>query len=362
MNLPPPTLDRPSEPASPSAVEAKILTTAPFTLPRDLAARTELLPPTASAWWERVLRTMGFTETARRCHDLRRAWQLFQESRRFDVVVSSGDLVGGSFAALLRFRGRKRPVHVMYDCLWYGAGRIGRAWMRFCLCQVDRCIVWASVERERYAKAYGVPREKFFFVPHHHTLHARYKYELGDDRYIFTGGNADRDFGLLFEALRGFDVACVLATNQPKLLTGLEVPANVKVVSVSPAEFRQLMAKARLVVMPMRATLLHAGAQQTILNAMKMAKPVILTDPEGGADYIRNYRTGLLVPYGDARALRSAMQYVLTHPQEACALGESARSEANQLTAERCYVIMWRHALEILGDRHGADREPQPTP
>jgi len=332
---------------NPAAINVKFLTTDPVALAPDLAARTEVLPPTAQAWWEKALKAVGMRELARRGRDIRRGWQLFRASRRFDLVVSTGDLSGGAFAALLRLRGRKRPVHVMYDCLWYGGGWLRRAWTRFCLRQVDRCIVWASVECERYAKAYGVPKEKFLFIPHHDTLHARYPYELGDDGYVFTGGNADRDFAPFFIAVRGLNVPCVLATNRPPLLAGLDVPPNVKVVSVSPAEFRQLMAKARVVVMPMRATLLHAGAQQSILNAMKMGKPVILTDPEGGADYIESGKTGLLVPYGNVSALRSAIEYLYTHPAESRAMGQRARAEASLMTTERSNTAIWNHALEL---------------
>lgn len=40
--------------------------------------------------------------------------------------------------------------------------------------------------------------------------------------------------------------------------------------------------------MPMRATLLHAGARESVLNAMLMGKPVVLPDTEGGADYIES--------------------------------------------------------------------------
>ena len=236
----------------------------------------------------------------------------------------------------------------MHDCLWYGGGSLKRAWMRFCLGAVDRCIVWASVERQRYAQAYGVSPEKFLYVPHHHTL-KRYTFEVGDEGYVFTGGNADRDYGLFFSAVADLSVPCVLATNRPQLLAGLVVPPNVSVVSVSPAEFRLLMAQARLVVMPMRATLLHAGAQQTILNAMVMGKPVILTDPEGGADYIEHGKTGVLVPYGDVPALRQAIRYLLERPREAHAMGEQAQRVAAPLTTERCNVAMWQHALQLVG-------------
>ena len=336
-----------------SEVGRRVLTAEPVRLPAELADRTEVLPEADETWWERKLRQAGLADWARRSRDLRQGWRLYRESRRFDAVVSTGDLLGGTFALLLRFR-RKRPVHVMYDCLWYGGGWLKRAWMRFCLRQVDRCAVWASVECERYAKAYGVPRGKFLYVPHHDTLHARYQYELGDEGYVFTGGNADRDYGLLFAALRGLSARCVLATNRKSLLDGLNVPSNVEVVSVSPAEFRQLMAKSRVVVMPMRATLLHAGGQQSVLNAMKMGKPVILTDPEGGRDYIENGRTGVLVPYGDPLLLRAAIEYLMANPEHARAMGEQARSAAAWFTTERCNTTIWRHTLDLVDERERA--------
>jgi len=140
----------------------------------------------------------------------------------------------------------------------------------------------------------------------------------------------------------------VLATNRPKLLRGLDVPGNVRVVSVSPAEFRRLMARSRIVVMPMRATLLHAGAQQSILNAMLMGKPVILTDPEGGADYIDSGRTGILVPYGDPSRLRDGICQLWERPEEAAAMGARAQIAASALTVERSNIEMWNIALELV--------------
>jgi glycosyltransferase involved in cell wall biosynthesis len=278
---------------------------------------------------------------------LRRAWALFVRSPHFAVVVTTGTLDGLTFAFLQKFRRGRRPVHLMYDCLWYGGSYQKRAWMRSCLSQVDFCVVWASVERARYASAYRVPIGKFVFVPHHHSL-LRYQYEVADDGYIFTGGNADRDYGFFFEAIRDLPVTCLLATNRSGLLAGLDIPKNVHIVSASPSEFRQLMARSRIVVMPMRATLLHAGAQQTILNAMYMGKPVILTDPEGGADYISHQRTGLLVSYPDVNALRTAILHLWDHPELAKSMGEKARESATQLSTERCNNEMWMLAEKFL--------------
>jgi glycosyltransferase involved in cell wall biosynthesis len=331
------------------AERTRILACEPVALPPELKAATEILPAVKDRWWERLFEKLHLVGLARRSRMARRSLILFRQAPRYDAIVTLGDLEGLFFAALERFRGQNRPAHLMYDCLWYGGGSLKRAWMRFCLRAVDRCIVWASVERKRYAEAYGVLPEKFLYVPHHHTL-KRYGFDVGDDGYVFTGGNSDRDYGLFFSAVRDLSVPCVLATNRPQLLAGLVVPPNVRVVSVSPAEFRQLMARARLVVMSMRATLLHAGGQQTVLNAMVMGKPVILTDPEGGADYIEHGKTGLLVPYGDVAALREAIRYLWEHLEVARAMGEQAQRAATPLTTERCNVTMWQHALRLAGE------------
>lgn len=328
----------------------RVLTNLPHALPEELLRQTTILPPPKESLLESVLRKLRLLQFARRLHDLRRSWVLFSASQEYDLVVTLGTLEGLFFAALQRFRKRQRPVHIMYDCLWYGGGTLKRIWMRFCLKEVDRCVVWSSVERSRYARAYGLPENKFVFVPHHHSL-LRYCFEVGDDGYVFTGGNADRDYALFFAAIRDLPVRCLLATNCPNLLAGLSIPANVHIVSASPAEFRQLMARATIVVMPMRATLLHAGAQQSILNAMFMGKPVILTDPEGGADYIEHDKTGLLVPYGDVAALRRSLLELCENPAKARSLGQNARNMAAPLTTERCNTEMWHLGLSLLPRR-----------
>ena len=325
----------------------RVLATGPHALPDDMLARTETLAPTKEAWWERILamvRLSGFVHRSRQC---RRAWAMFKTATGFDAVVTDGALLGLTFACLQRLRGRQRPVHVMYDCYWYGGNWLRRAFMRFSLRQVDLCVVWTNVECERYARAYGLPIRKFAFVRHHHTLN-RYEFAVSDDAYIFTGGNSDRDYRLFLDAVREFPIPCVLATNLPELLRGLVIPANVRVVSASATEFRQLMARARMVVVSMQANLLRTGGQQTFLNAMHMQKPVILTDPEGGRDYIDHGKTGLLVRYPDVTALREAIRFLWESPAEASAIAERGRNSALPLTTERCNVEIWNLAFNLV--------------
>lgn len=336
----------------------EILASELHALPADLAKITTVLPPVIDGWCENILEHLCLGRLAHRVRRVRRGWRLFRAAPRFEGVVTTGDLEGLSFAALQYLLRKKRPVHVMSDCLWYGKGRLHRTWIRFCLRGVDRCIVWASVECDRYARAYGVQRDKFAYVPHHHTMH-HYKVEERDLGFIFTGGNADRDYGLFFDAIRDLNVPCILATNRPHLLAGLRVPLTVQIQNLSPAEFRQRMAEASIVVMPMRATLLHAGAQQSILNAMLMGKPVVLTDPEGGSDYIKNGKTGLLVPYGDVNALHNTIRFLLEHAEERREMGERARPAARPLTTERSNTLIWTHTLDLIAAKHQVPAEQE---
>ncbi len=344
---PPATPPAPAAPGAPGAAPPlRVLASEPVALPPHWLAGTTIEPPTPARPWERWLQRRGHAAWARRSQSLRRAWALFRHSRGQQAVVSLGDLEGLALAALQRCCRRRPVVHIMYDCLWYGGGRLRCAGMRFCLGAVSACVVWASVECQRYARAYGVPEAKFVFVPHHHTL-GHYSYTVADNGYLFTGGNADRDFAPLFEALRTLPYPCKLATNRPHLLAGLAPPPNVEVVSLTPAGFRECMARARLVVMPMRASLLHAGAQQSILNAMLMGKPVILTDPEGGRDYINTderERTGFLVPYGQPQALAQALARVWEDPALARQVGARAHRAAAALSTETCNRRIWELA------------------
>jgi glycosyltransferase involved in cell wall biosynthesis len=329
--------------------QPRILTVEPAALPAELTARTDVLPQSGSKWWIEILERFGLSNLARRIKSARRSWRLFRLAPSYAAVITLGDFEGLLFAWLQRLHGGARPVHVMYDCLWYGGSKLKRWWMRSCLQRVDRCVVWASVECRRYSQAYGVPVEKFIYVPHHHTLH-HYSFQAGDDGYVFTGGNADRDYAPFLAAVRELQIDCILATNRPQILDGLQVPSNVRVVSVPPAEFRQLMARASIVVMPMKADLLHAGAQQTVLNAMLMGKPVILTDPEGGADYVQNGVTGVLVPYGDVVALRQAIQGLMASRDKARTMSERARAAAAPFTTERTNTMIWTLALQRAGE------------
>jgi len=127
----------------------------------------------------------------------------------------------------------------------------------------------------------------------------------------------------------------------------------VRIVAATHEEFRQLIAKASIVVLPMQADELHAGGQQTFLNAMFMGKPVVVTDPEGGRDYIRDGIAGRLVPYGDKEQLRSAICELMTDSHLRKSIGEAARRSATPLTTQACNAQIWRQLQTLVERKKG---------
>ncbi|MCG5535549.1 TIGR03088 family PEP-CTERM/XrtA system glycosyltransferase [Ectothiorhodospira mobilis] len=75
---------------------------------------------------------------------------------------------------------------------------------------------------------------------------------------------------------------------------------------------------------------LAEGICNTVLEAMATGLPVIATHVGGNPDLIRDGRTGLLVPPGDAEALMAALARCLGDPAGARALGAAARAHSEQ--------------------------------
>jgi glycosyltransferase involved in cell wall biosynthesis len=268
------------------------------------------------------------------------ALRLFARRRHCRGVVTDGGSSGVLFAWLQALCPWGRKPHVMIDCLWFLSGSpwrdaLKRLRLRLAARSVTRFVVWASHEVEDFARELGLSRDQLEYVPFHSTLE-NYEFTARDDGYLFAGGNSERDYRTLVEAVRPLSVPTWIATTQADvLLKGLEIPPHVRVDPTTVEGFRQAMAAARLIVVPMAANQLHSGGQQTCLNAMLLGKPTIAIGHKWARDFIDDGVNGLIVDYEDPPGLRRAIEWVLAHPEEARAMGERARETASRFTTER---------------------------
>jgi glycosyltransferase involved in cell wall biosynthesis len=283
------------------------------------------------------------------------ALRMFLRRRHCQGVVTDGGASGLLFAWLQRLFPAGRKPHLLIDCNWYLPPRRFRAWLkglrlRLAAPAVHRFVVWASHEVEDYARAFGLPPDKLAYIPFHTTLDG-YDYEVRDDGYLFAGGNYDRDYATLVEAVRPLDVPTWIATTRPGQLGGTALPPHVRVEGTTHAGFRQAMAAARLVVVPMQAGLLHSGGQQTCLNAMYLGKPTIAVGRRWAADFITDGADGLVVDYCDAAGLRQAVRWVIDNPEATRAMAERGRARAARFTTERCMRALYELVRGAAADR-----------
>ena len=288
-------------------------------------------------------------------HDLTWAWWLFRRSREYDVVYTGSDWVGLFFAIGQRLMRRNRVPHIFIDFLVNIRDKPIEKSVRVLLYRLAvqgacKVLVQRRCEVDRYSEVLGVSREKFAFVHYHPTLYDSV-YTVRNEAFIFAGGDSDRDYPLLIEAVRGLPYRVVIACLRRDHFQGLEIPQNVEIRKVPEAEFIQLMAGASLNVVPLKWLPQHVGGEQTYLNAMTMGKATIVTDAQA-SDYIESGVTGILTSAGDVQVLRQAIQQLMDNPETVRRMGERAKEAAKAFAPQKFFDAMFRISAECVSKRN----------
>lgn len=96
----------------------------------------------------------------------------------------------------------------------------------------------------------------------------------------------------------------------------------------------------------------NEGFGVVYLEAMAHGKPVIGCQGEGIEDVVEHGKTGLLVKPRDVESLIEALDYLLSHPEEAKAMGERARKVViENYTWEKNAEKTMQVYKEVLGER-----------
>jgi glycosyltransferase involved in cell wall biosynthesis len=300
------------------------------------------------------------------------AVRLFLRRHHCRGVVTSGGASGLFFAWLQTLVPWGRKPHVMIDCLWYLPGNPWRAALqrlqvRFAAQSVSTFVVWARHEVADFSRTFGLPPEKFRYVSFHHTLED-YQFQVEEKGYLFAGGNSDRDYQTLVEGVRPLSIPVWIASTRSDLFRELALPPHVRVEATTDAGFREALATARLVVVPMQGGLLRSGGQQTVLNALVMGKPTIAVGRRWAADLLNDGEHGLIVDYGDVEGLRRAITWVLDHPHKARAMARRGQAHAQSFTTRRCMQAIYDLVLpkqpgspqlcEVVGNAIGLQKNP----
>jgi glycosyltransferase involved in cell wall biosynthesis len=288
----------------------------------DVLDRTAVL----NTAWGRLVARLGGVALAQAC-------AAFLRRAQYDAVLTDGEHIGLPLALLLKLS-RACTAHVTIGHrisapkkrpLW----RWARAWTH-----VDRILLHATLQRRIALEALGIPAERLVLVPYQVDTSFWDPAKVGADgvaeeRLIVSAGLELRDYPALFRAVDGLDarVSVAAASHWSKRRnSALDAPrpANVTVTSLDYARLRDLYARAAIVVVPVVETDFQAGVT-TILEAMAMGKPVVVTRTSGQTDVIVDGANGVYVPVADPAALRSVLVRLLDDPTERARLGAAAR-------------------------------------
>jgi glycosyltransferase involved in cell wall biosynthesis len=255
---------------------------------------------------------------------------------RADVVFSTVDTVGIPLMLLARGRVARPPfvyaaIGLPERLALLHPGRMERLYARS-LGAAEAIVAYSRHEADVLAgwlheRGADVPVE---FVPFGVDVDAfRSTGEPPDVDVVSVGADPHRDVELLFEVARTLPNASFrIVTTADRARTLGDPPVNVSIETDLPFdEMRGRLERARVVALPVRENS-YSGATTVLLQAMALAKPVVVTRTAAiatGYGLVDEGNVRLVAP-GDATGFATAVGEVLRDDERAQALGARARA------------------------------------
>lgn len=318
-------------------------------------------PPSRWIFWLAWLVDQGVKRAGGPSGNFLTAFRNWRRARRSDIVVSTVDNVGEPLAYLNYFGLLYRPLLYISIGLPERIATLTCPFMKFfyrrMYRRLPRLVAYGWEEAIRLREWLGLPpdSEQVIFLP------------FGVDHRAFTprpgsretvdvlsiGADVQRDFPLLVESARqlpGFSFQIITSTHHAAALDAL--PPNVTVLTSVPfQEIQQHLAGARVIALPCRENT-YSGGTTTLLQAMAMAKPVVVT--ETGAIrqgyHLEDRVNCRLAPAGSAQAMTAALSELLDDPALRSGLGANARQTIEQYLTWDHYVAGISNLVSALAD------------
>lgn len=244
-------------------------------------------------------------------YEWRRIWEHVRAAEK-DICEDGGLLTlfpqRAAVAGLRkRLMGKRYPIVAWY----FNIGRIFGSWRRalssYALREVDKIVVPSTWELHRYRQWLDFPEDKFAFCRYQCPLFPVTVEEEQNDPFLLALGSANRDFKTLFHAVEELGIR-TLVVSSDQALKGLRIPEVVEVNNqCSKKECLKLAQKARISVVPL-ADIDAASGHVTIVQAMAMRRPLIVTDCPGLSDYVEDRRTALTYTAHDVTDLKRTIE------------------------------------------------------
>jgi glycosyltransferase involved in cell wall biosynthesis len=281
---------------------------------------------------------------------LAQALEAFSRRGRYDALISWGEPFGIPLAALLKAAGARTPHIALFS--WISTLKKAALLARV-HSHIHRLVVWSSVQYDFAINRLGIPPAR--------VVQLRW---LVDEQFwrpttapsdmICAVGREMRDYPTLVEAIRDWNVPCHIAAKldlrkkdqwRSDLRESSSFPGHITIGPKSASDLRTLYARSRFVVIPLYPTDTDNGVT-VMTEAMAMGKAVICSRVDGQRDVLQDGVNGIFVPPGDPPALRHAMEYLWTHPEECERMGREGRKRIERFHTLDQFVAGVRLAVE----------------
>ncbi len=291
------------------------------------------------------------------------AWLAFRERSNYRAIFTDGEHIAIPLALLLKLARSRVPHITIGHRLTAAKKRPFFRWIRVDS-HIARIALHSRAQYELAVSNLRIPSNRLAFVPYQVDTEFWRPQAVPEERMICSAGLEFRDYPTLFKAVEGLDVQVVIgaASHWSKRRNTAEAQSRPSTVQVGAFDYftlRDLYGRAAIVVVPLDDIDFQAGVT-TILEAMAMGKPVIVTHSAGQTDVVEDRRattrghvprqrpvsllrqfaelagthldpSGFYVPPGEADTLRRAIEYLLNRPEERARLGAAGRRTVERL-------------------------------
>ena len=203
-----------------------------------------------------------------------------------------------------------------------------------------------------YTRFFGVPVNRCLYIPFKaNNFDLAQSIVSIDGDYLLTLGASHRDYKTLVEAVRGTDIPTTILLPKQSIslhnaVLGDDLPSNVRHldVAVDRQEWSQLIAKSRIVAVPILPGVLQPAGISVYLEAMIFGKPVIVSRGSS-TDKVLNSDIAVLVAPGDSDALRDAILFLWNDSSARKLIGARARQYATSLGDHQRLIADIRSAI-----------------
>ena len=263
----------------------------------------------------------------------------FWRRKDFDLVLTTSEAIGMPLALFLKLSGTNKK-HLMVGH-HLSQPKKTLLWKLFGLhTHISTVFVYSTSQEKVVLSKLHTPPEKVVQIPH--SVDQRFFRPMPDiveKHQICAVGLESRDYPTLIKAAKSLQCQVKIAADSrySKFINeaeGSDLPPNVTVRKYKYPDLRRLYAESKIVVIPLYQIDSPAGIT-SVMEAMAMARPVIVTKTLGQTDTVVDGETGLYVTPGDTDDLRQKIEWLLQNDAERKRIGENAkRAVDNSFTLE----------------------------